>query len=752
MLISILLASMLAGCARFDEPPKIDESENATATASPQTRAGATPVFETMENPYSLARMRRLTGNNNLQPTHIYGRFLPQDSTQLNRLENTLNLDLFDYPLDVNIEDDEMWVDPAIPAGQFTWQYTVVPANFVFPTGITWNKLYDCYIPADYEEVPLATRAGEPNLERAAILDCGYTIPPATRASGRPAGQVTVLDDSVTPGRYVPVKGVRVKCHYFLKVGKDYTDENGNYSINKTFHVKPHYTVVFKNEKDFIIWDQIGIAARAKYHVPGRQSPSGYNIRIEPDLTGHVTPNGGIVYDRGWQEAAVNNAAYDYYRMCETTGIAKPPKNLKILVHPSMGNSAPMIRRMSAFQALTKANWATFLAAGTDNTIPVTIIDGIFKFLEPDVTIADDTGYKSLYETTSHELSHASHFSQVGAEYWARYISHIIRHNGTGPNSGPDKGVCEVGEMWGHAMGHIQECELFSLERKMQQYAVTVPQNFNRPGDNDWIHPDPIWALITRGVLSKRQVFDCLTSDVDTVDKLINKLCVGKTTAVANMIRTAFAHNDVPVITGTATASLNTNLAYSVPDDDNMAENFTAFNGWTVNPDTGGATINNRNNPNTTIRFNAAGTYTLSANYTLSGNTYSATKTVTAVAPLVSPQISGNKYVVYPGEILTCTVNNPNPQARYDWELDGMSNWARDWGPNQPLQIMHYYLNSNSGMSTIRCRARIGNEVSGWSNTLTVYVSDVPLYRAPAPQTDDEEEETEESEEAIKTI
>ncbi len=153
---------------------------------------------------------------------------------------------------------------------------------------------------------------------------------------------------------------------------------------------------------------------------------------------------------------------------------------------------------------------------------------------------------------------------------------------------------------------------------------------------------------------------------------------------------------------------------------------------------------------NYTMTPQTPGQHTLKAEVTYGTTTYQTTKTITAT--LASPQISKDKYVVYPGEILTCTVDNPNSQARYDWELDGMSNWARDWGPNQPLQIMHYYLNSNSGMSTIRCRARIGNEVSGWSNTLTVYVSDVPLYRAPAPQTDDEEEETEESEEAIKTI
>ena len=354
------------GCTEFEEPERIIQEPKPVATMA-KTRAGSTPGFEKMDNPYDLALMRQLKANSSLQPNTLYVRFLPADSTQLNTLEDKLDLDLFDYPLDINIEDDEVYVDPTIPEGQFTWQYAAVPANFSFPSGIRKEILQQCYIPADDETMP-GTRAGEENnLERAAILACGYTLPAETRASGRPAGRVTVLDNSGDTDEYVPVKGVRVKCHYFLKTGKAYTDANGNYSISKKFHVRPHYTVVFKNEKDFIIWDQVGISCRAKYHVPDRQSPSGYDIRIEPDLVGRLVAIDRTttirVYDRGWQEAVVNNGAYDYYRMCEATGIAKPPKGLRILVHPSMGNSAPMMRRMSVIQPLTKANWATFLGA-----------------------------------------------------------------------------------------------------------------------------------------------------------------------------------------------------------------------------------------------------------------------------------------------------------------------------------------------------------------------------------------------------
>ncbi len=92
LLFCALFALALAGCKDFEEPQQAQGPEViATSTAS---RAGANPVFEQMENPYTLQRMRELKGNPSLQPTHFYGRFLPQDSIQLNRLENILDLDL----------------------------------------------------------------------------------------------------------------------------------------------------------------------------------------------------------------------------------------------------------------------------------------------------------------------------------------------------------------------------------------------------------------------------------------------------------------------------------------------------------------------------------------------------------------------------------------------------------------------------------------------------------------------------------
>lgn len=534
-------------------------------------------------------------------------------------------------------------------------------------------------------------------------------------------------DNSLDTLNWVGVKGVKIRCHTIVKWSTAYTDENGNYTMGSNFLIGPHYAIVYDNIKNFTIWGNWGPLAAANHNM-GWHSQSGYSEDI------------GAHWD-SWDWAVINNAAYDYYEMCRTTGISAPPSGLRIWsFRNGTNNLAPMIRRIPVGQILTQNNWATYLVFGLCNPpadpFSLGTLDIALKRIQPDVVIGtknlSTSGYRFVYETVNHELSHASHFSKAGYIYWSKYISHIIAKTGYGiDGSGTNAGICEVGEMWGYAMGHIQEHEAYQIPTDVpypQRYRLTVGQ------DGGWIEPDPIWALITRGVLTKRQVFDCLTSDVDTVAKLINKLCVGKTTAVADMIRTAFEQNDVPIITGPDTPAFNTDEAYSVPAS--LGANFT-FVEWTVDPDLT-ASINDDDERTTTIRFSAGGTYTITAHFSLSNNaSHSVSKTVNVVAPPAKPSISWDKYVVYPGDILTCTVTNPHPDVVYDWELDGMSNWAVGVGPSQLFN--HYYLNSNSGSSTIRCRARIGSQVSAWSNPIVVYVSATP-YRAPKPNVDEEEE------------
>lgn len=99
LLLFAAATAVLAACTRFDEDiPKAEPAGN------PETRTDTVPPG----NPYSLANVRKAYAEimaeagieaDTLKASHLYVRFLPQDTGHLYILLDSLNLELFDYPL-----------------------------------------------------------------------------------------------------------------------------------------------------------------------------------------------------------------------------------------------------------------------------------------------------------------------------------------------------------------------------------------------------------------------------------------------------------------------------------------------------------------------------------------------------------------------------------------------------------------------------------------------------------------------------
>ena len=75
--------------------------------------------------------------------------------------------------------------------------------------------------------------------------------------------------------------------------------------------------------------------------------------------------------------------------------------------------------------------------------------------------------------------------------------------------------LCGIGGMWGYMMGVVQEYECYSWQ---------LGDKFLYLEWNDWFKPHVFWTLYQKHVLTKRQIFDCLTSDVYSFDDLVGKL------------------------------------------------------------------------------------------------------------------------------------------------------------------------------------------------------------------------------------
>ena len=106
-----------------------------------------------LDNPYTTENMTKalqslypVKSRGELQPTHLYVRFLPLEESDFELLEN---LDLSDHPLDYQIiKDGDYYHDPSVDEDDATWQYAVVPHDYVFPD-LHYEIIDKCFIKDD---------------------------------------------------------------------------------------------------------------------------------------------------------------------------------------------------------------------------------------------------------------------------------------------------------------------------------------------------------------------------------------------------------------------------------------------------------------------------------------------------------------------------------------------------------------------------------------------------------------------------
>lgn len=449
-----------------------------------------------------------------VKPTDYYVRFLPENQEQYERLVS-LGVNMLDHPVDYEIVREGDWYhDPGIEEGRITWQYAVVSTAFKFPEDIEYEKLDDCYIAAN----DLSTKADgldwdEIERESFRLTGNGGMLCPESRAgsgSGCPEGRITIVD-SFFGNEPEGVRGVRVSCNTFVKFAHSYTDKDGNYKMSKSFSAKPRYRLVFKNAKGFAIGFNL-ILVPASFSSLGKGETSGLSVCIDSNSERKL-----------FTRSAVNNAAWDYYDKCkgETETMKTPPGNLRLWLFQHLGSSsAPMLQQ----------------GAWIDGSVLTEYLGeyiGILKMFLPDVTLGlkNITEYSQIYEATVHELSHASHFMQVGTDYWTSYINYVVKSFVTsgfvtyGVGTEKNHGYCEIGEMWAYFN------ESLMVREKYDKDYVN--------GTAYWFYPQIFLYMEERGI-NRYQIFNALTSDVYTRETLQKKL-VSLYPEHKSMINQAFA-------------------------------------------------------------------------------------------------------------------------------------------------------------------------------------------------------------------
>ena len=456
-----------------------------------------------LENPYKTENITKALASlyptkaerGEVEPTDLYVRFLPKDDTQCQTLKD-MGVQLIDHPLDYDIVVEGDWYhDPEVPEGDVTWQYAVVPFGFSFPD-IPYQVIHKCFI-AENDPSTKSDGIDWEAVERQSYILTGnedrLTSNPTTKAAKvTPSGRITIVDDAANGGKPFGVAGVRVSCNSFVKFAHTYTDRDGYYQMPSSFSSNLRYRLVFDNEKGFSIGFNL-ILVPASVSTLGKTGPEGVSVTVTSQSE-----------EKLFRRCVVNNAAYEYITRCsaDDMGISAPPKDLRIWLFHSLKASSAVMTHHGSVLSTDLLN--SFLGSYAS----------LIKYFLPDITIGlkqTDT-YSSIYSEVCHELSHASHFSKVGTEYWNKYISYIVKSYletggmtyGDGTSDGA--GYCEVGECWAYYLESMMYKE---------RYGGSIPAF----GTGYWFYPQIFRYLDERG-LTRSDIFSVLGPSIISRDDL----------------------------------------------------------------------------------------------------------------------------------------------------------------------------------------------------------------------------------------
>lgn len=501
ILICFLSAVQVCSCSLLD----MERHDSTDDTVGRDLPHDMIVLGDRLEDPYSVSNVEAAleetyptkAGRVVLKATDLYVRFLPADERQYRMLES-LGLNLMDHPLDYEIvREGDYYHDPSLDEDSITWQYAVVSPDFVFPDGIRYEILDECFIP----DGGAVTRADDGIdwvlVERTAFRLTGNEnlLLPEVKGESlapHPSGRICIVDDRHGDGETEGVAGVKVSCNTFVKFAHTYTDADGRYTMDKSFPTEVRYRLVFQNSKGFGIGLN-KILVPASSSTMGKNSPEGVSMTVDKSFDHNL-----------FTRCVVNNAAYDYFDRCGEEGkeISAPPANIRLWILQPVESGGCLMLQHGAM--IDDTFIGKFLGDYSD----------LVKMFLPDIILGvrglDE--YSSIYAQTVHELAHASHFSQAGKEYWNKYAEYIVKSfvetGGVmyGSGAGDNAGICEVGEMWA-----------FYLQNRL--YKDRYGEDRTTFGTSYWFKPHILLYLDERG-LGRSEIFKALVAGTDSRSSL----------------------------------------------------------------------------------------------------------------------------------------------------------------------------------------------------------------------------------------
>lgn len=382
---------------------------------------------------------RTTTENADIEATHLYVKFIPKTENELDIIKRDSTLVLYDYPLDYEIGEGDVYRDPDIPEGQPTPQYCAVNIDYQFSAEVEYEIIEELYIPDEDNDENKSSRnlrLSQSFVEQ--LVDESLRITGnlkenesesetsklASRASKwRPAGRILVWDENIgetttteivgwneevtydytpcytgdysncpkrivtrTPiyqtttinGSFVAVEGVKVRARRWFTTHRGIANSNGYYSCDGTFRRPANYSIDWERY-DFALQD--GWLNGATYNGPKIRGNWNLNLR----------GNKQAYY------ATIFRAAHHYYYK-DIRGLRRPPQNSFWRTQMKIRAKLENVSDEGSLGTHT-AGWRAF---GLYSPIK------IYTYQRPAI---------ETYATTIHELAHASHWNMDRSDF-----------------------------------------------------------------------------------------------------------------------------------------------------------------------------------------------------------------------------------------------------------------------------------------------------------------------------------------------
>ena len=372
-----------------------DEGMIQLGAVNPEAHIYTLPNMQTRLD--SVLEARGISARHLLTPTHYYYRFSPKNKEELDILHDDTTLTLFDYPMDRDVAVEGNWYhDPAVPSGQPTYQYTVLPVGQAVPANIEHEILKELFFPEEADDSNIGSVASKLMGGMSALFE---EIDPMKKRylersnetlGGRPYGTIKVRDYQLrekylgqTAMYDVPIKRVQVTARRWFKFRYVYTGLNGSYSFSTYFDGRPRMRIEWRD-------------SGGKFAIKSRTN-------LYADLDGPRTYRWTPIIFTGnnLDYANVYLAAYKYYHE-DIGGLGRPrgnPGRLKILADGGRYGVGGWHQRYNW--------WIHTLGNKPEIQVYVDNVDN-----------TKGEGFVEIYRVTIHELAHSAHGLLVYHKGW----------------------------------------------------------------------------------------------------------------------------------------------------------------------------------------------------------------------------------------------------------------------------------------------------------------------------------------------